>query len=143
MRLLNLFYVCLIISTILFSINSPHSSDASLNADELVFYTNKTKVFPNESISFFVGLRSGGNWQSGSITLKDLLTNAEKTYNINAEFTLISDFLLDLPTSGFDNETHIIEAIDGVLVKSLEIWVYNHVEQCPSMSLSNTLIKKF
>ncbi|OLS25642.1 MAG: hypothetical protein HeimC3_13900 [Candidatus Heimdallarchaeota archaeon LC_3] len=110
--------------------NSPQSSEASLNANEIVFYINKNKVLPNDSISFFLGLRSGGSWQAGSITLRDLFTNSEKTYNINAEFTLIADFLLDLPPGGFDNETHTIEATDGILVESLEIWVYNHEEQC-------------
>jgi hypothetical protein len=124
MKGFNLFLLILFFfSTVLFFF-TPQTSEASLNANDIVFYSNKTLVAPNGSITFFVGLRSGSSWQSGSIILKDITTDTDKTYTLNSELTTITDFLLNSPEG-----IHIVEVTDGVVFETLKLVVRDPANQ--------------
>jgi hypothetical protein len=113
-------------SLLLINSYSPHSSEASLLSTDITFHANKTLVAPNESISFFIGLSSNNQWQAGSITLRDITINTEKTYNVAAELTIVTDFLINNPEG-----KHIIEASDGSLITTLNVVVRDPANQGP------------
>jgi hypothetical protein len=124
MKGFNLFLLILLFfSTVLFFF-TPQTSEAQLNANDIVFYSNKTLVAPNGSITFFIGLRSGSSWQSGSITLKDITTDTDKTYNLNSELITITDFLLNSPEG-----IHIVEVTDGSVIETLKLVVRDPANQ--------------
>ncbi|OLS25150.1 MAG: hypothetical protein HeimC3_13010 [Candidatus Heimdallarchaeota archaeon LC_3] len=136
MQRYHLFFIGLSVSLVFFSLNTPLASNASLKASDIVFQVNKNLVDVNESISFFVGLENGGLWQAGSVTLKDITTNTQKNYNLNAELTIVTDFLLNSPEG-----RHIIEVTDGSIVKSLNVTVLANtgpVSTSVSASVSNS-----